>query len=73
MKNTFFFFKNPEEGSRTVTYAAISPELEGKGGSYLSNCTVVKMNSFAKDKDFCEKFFNFTCNQILNIEKFGKI
>jgi len=63
------FFKTPEEGSRTVTYAAISPRLEGKGGSYLSNCTLVKISSLAKDLSLGEKFFKVTCD-MLDIEDF---
>jgi len=63
------FFKTPEEGSRTVIYAAIAPKLEGRGGSYLSNCTLVKISSFAKDLSLGEKFFKYTCN-MLDVEDF---
>lgn len=50
------FFKNTEEGSRTIVYAAISPRIEGKGGSYLSNCVRVPVNSLAKNKKLREEF-----------------
>lgn len=63
------FFKTPEQGSRTITYAAISPRLEGKGGSYLSNCTLVKISSLAKDLSLGEKFFQVTCD-MLGIDDF---
>ncbi|GAB0099637.1 dehydrogenase/reductase SDR family member on chromosome X [Sergentomyia squamirostris] len=63
------FFKNPEQGSRTVVYAAISPRLEGKGGSYLSNCRLHRTHSMAKDKNACEKLFDFT-REMLKIDDF---
>lgn len=71
----FFFgicpLQNTEEGSRTIVYAAIAPRVEGKGGSYLSNCVRVPVNSLAKDRNFLEKFFSFTCN-LLDIKTFGE-
>lgn len=63
--------QNTEEGSRTIVYAAISPKIEGKGGSYLSNCVRVPVNSLAKNKKLREEFFSFTCN-LLDIKEFGK-
>ncbi|CRK88704.1 CLUMA_CG002366, isoform B [Clunio marinus] len=54
------FFKTPEEGSRTVVYAAISPKLEGDGGTYLSNCTKWNYHKSSDDPVECEKLFNFT-------------
>lgn len=70
--NAFVFFaQNTEEGARTIVYAAISPRVEGKGGSYLSNCVRVPVNRLAKDTKLREKFFEFTCN-LLKIKQFGK-
>ncbi|XP_058458923.1 dehydrogenase/reductase SDR family member on chromosome X [Malaya genurostris] len=57
-------FKNPEQGSRTIVYAAIAPELEGKGGTYLSNCRVMTCHRFWKNSVQCEKFFRFTCDTL---------
>lgn len=65
------FFKSAEAGSRTITYAAISPRIENKGGSYLSNCRFVKSHAMAKDKPLCKKLFEYTCD-ILSIREFGK-
>lgn len=64
------FFKSAEEGSRTITYAAISPRIESKGGSYLSNCRFVRSHRMAKDKPLCKKLFEYTCD-ILQIKEFG--
>lgn len=33
-------FKNVEQGASTSVYAALAPELEGKGGEYLENCAI---------------------------------
>lgn len=66
------FYKSPEEGSRTVVYAAISPNLEAKGGSYLSNCMTMSPHSAASDARECQKLFDFTC-KLLKIENFGML
>lgn len=63
--------QNTEEGARTIVYAAISPRVEGKGGSYLSNCVRVPVNGAAKNKDLRQKFFDFTC-KLLDIKEFGR-
>lgn len=61
-----------EEGSRTIIYAAICPELEGKGGVYLTNCLIKPpANEVAHDDVECEKLFNYTCD-MLNIKNYGK-
>lgn len=65
-----YMFKTPEEGSRCVVHAAIGKKLEGRGGSYLSNCVRAQMHPAAKDPKRCEKFFKFCC-ELLGIEQFG--
>lgn len=65
------FFKNAEQGSRTIVYAAISPRIENKGGSYLSNCRFVRTHKMAKDRALCKKLFEYTCD-LLQIKEFGK-
>lgn len=57
-------FKNPEQGSRTVVYAAIDPKLEGKGGTYLSNCRVAGCHRHWKNSVQCDKLFQFTCDTL---------
>ena len=52
-------------------YAAIAPKLEGKGGSYLSNCLYATSHKLAKNASECKKLFDFTCN-MLKIKDFGK-
>lgn len=52
-------------------YAAISPKLECKGGSYVSNCRMIRTNAMTKDIALCEKLFKFTCD-MLKIKEFGQ-
>jgi hypothetical protein len=35
-------FKTIEQGASTTIWAAVAPELDGKGGLYLENCTIGK-------------------------------
>jgi NAD(P)-dependent dehydrogenase (short-subunit alcohol dehydrogenase family) len=35
-------FKTPEQGAATSTWAATSPQLEGRGGVYCENCDIAK-------------------------------
>lgn len=65
------FSQTPERGSRTIVYAAITPEIEGHGGTYLSNCCTDKAHQLAADQKECKKFFHFTCN-LLKIDDFLK-
>lgn len=67
----FFVPQTSERGARAIIYAAISPDLEGKGGSFISNCRVSGSNAVTNNDAECKKFFEFTCN-ILKIEEFGK-
>lgn len=64
--------QKPEAGSRTIVYAAISPYLEGKGGTYLSNCYYDKAHKKAEKPSETKKLFDFTC-ELLKIQKFGEV
>jgi NAD(P)-dependent dehydrogenase (short-subunit alcohol dehydrogenase family) len=35
-------FKTPEQGAATSVWAAVSPELEGRGGLYLEDCSIAQ-------------------------------
>jgi NAD(P)-dependent dehydrogenase (short-subunit alcohol dehydrogenase family) len=39
------YWKCPEQGAATSVWAAISKELEGKGGKYLENCSIAGPNT----------------------------
>jgi NAD(P)-dependent dehydrogenase (short-subunit alcohol dehydrogenase family) len=36
-------FKTPEQGASTTVWAAVSPQLEGKGGVYCEDCNIAKL------------------------------
>lgn len=68
--NFLLRLQTPEEGARTIMYAAISPKLEDKGGSYLSNCSKSKINPITNNVAACKKLFDFTLDS-LKIKDFG--
>lgn len=63
-------FKTPEEGSRSVVFAAIDPSIENEGGTYLSNCTRGPMHPDAKNFEKCKKFFDFSCG-LVKVTNYG--
>ncbi|XP_004534582.1 dehydrogenase/reductase SDR family member on chromosome X [Ceratitis capitata] len=63
-------FKTPEQGSRTVVFAAIDAQVEGRGGSYLSNGGLGQIHRDAKNPEKCEQLFKFSC-ELLKIKDFG--
>ena len=36
-------FKTPEQGAATATWAATSPQLEGRGGEYCEDCDIARL------------------------------
>lgn len=41
-------FKTPEQGAATATWAATSPQLDGRGGLYLEDCDVARLDDSAE-------------------------
>ena len=66
--------KNLQEGAATQIYAATAPELEGKGGLYLSDCQIMTVSdeivgqhalrSFAFDTELAEKLWSVSENMV---------
>lgn len=67
----FAFLQSSDRGANAIVHAAISPELETAGGSYISNCRISDANALANDESECKKFFDFSC-KLLKIERFGE-
>lgn len=65
-------FQTPSEGAITVVYASIAKSLQGKGGSYLSNCRIVPTANMCYSTKLQKKFFDYT-NNLLKIEEFGVV
>ena len=38
----------PKEGAKCIVYAAVSPEMKGRGGVYLKSCKDANPNSTAR-------------------------
>lgn len=67
------FFKSAGQGARTILHAVMAPQLEGKGGSYVSNCTLMPTRQpAAKDAELCARLFTVTCQE-LGIGDFFKV
>jgi len=63
-----YFCKTPEEGSRTVVYASISPELEGCCG-YYANCQPAKYSSYSDDENLQKELYEIS---LVMVQKFLK-
>ncbi|XP_072376332.1 polyprenol dehydrogenase-like [Diabrotica undecimpunctata] len=63
-------FKSPEKGATPILYACLSPYIEEKGGTYISNCKVVPASAPTNCEELQKKLFDFT-NKLLDISEFG--
>lgn len=83
MEEGVFRFKSVEAGAATQVYAATAPELEGKGGIYLSDCQVRQINdkdvgeqylrSYAMDKELAHRLWNVSEKLLGNTSSPGKL
>jgi WW domain-containing oxidoreductase len=53
----YFFFKTLEEGTSPQVYAAVHPELNGKGGLLICDCNICPMSSYSQDQEVQKRFF----------------
>lgn len=56
-------FKNPSQGATPIVYAAVSGEIEGQGGIYISNCGKAQASEETEDKDIRQRLFNLSLEQ----------
>jgi hypothetical protein len=75
-------FKNLEQGASTSIWAAVAPELDGKGGLYLENCSIspcfstkeevyknyIGYLSYAVDSNNAEKLWNLSEKMIADLK-----
>jgi NAD(P)-dependent dehydrogenase (short-subunit alcohol dehydrogenase family) len=54
------FLKSIPQGSATSVFAAVHPELKGKGGLYLDDCNVAESSEYAKDEKEQLKLFDLS-------------
>ena len=56
------------QGAATTLTAAVSPELEGKSGAYLSDCQVIAPSKEAQDEALAKRLWEVTEQQICEAE-----
>lgn len=56
--------KSVQEGASTQVMVATSPELEGVGGKYFSDCKEVKPSSHALDMEVSKKLWDVSVNMV---------
>lgn len=54
------FFQTPREGAATTLYGAVSPELTGKSGAYLTDCAVGAVGGAATDAALAEHVWHLS-------------
>ncbi|RWR99858.1 dehydrogenase-like protein [Dinothrombium tinctorium] len=59
-----FMFRTAEEGAETVLFAALSKEMEGVGGKYLEDCSIVNSSAFSYNIEAQNKLWNETLNML---------
>ncbi|XP_069680516.1 polyprenol dehydrogenase-like [Periplaneta americana] len=65
-------FKTPEQGAITIVHACLSPQLEGLGGSYISNCRETSVSPSANDQKIQAKLWEVMLS-LIGVEKFGDL
>jgi len=56
----FFMLKDVPQGAATTLYAAVSPDLEDKGGNYLEDCAVSKSKNQQVNDECAEELWQYS-------------
>lgn len=67
-----FNIQTPAQGAETIIHACLAPDLEGCGGSYLSNCQETAVNPKASSKEVQNKLWSVMLSCI-EAEKFANL
>lgn len=68
--------QTPSQGADVEVYAALSEELENRGGTFLGNCIIVNPNPQAEDSEIQTRLWEMSCNILkldYNSQKFLSI
>ena len=61
----YLFTKTPWQGAQTTIYCAVSEEMEGVSGQYLSDCKIKKLaNSQATDDSIAERLWEVSMQMV---------
>ena len=55
-----FWMLTPEEGAKTLVWAAAEPGIEAQGGNYFQDCAVRKPSKAAHDQQASERFWELS-------------
>jgi hypothetical protein len=69
---TAFNIQTPGQGAETIIHACLAPGLEGRGGSYLSNCRETAVSSKASCQEVQNKLWSVMLSCI-EAEKFANL
>ncbi len=58
------FTKSLAQAAATSVFAATAPELEGRGGAYLSNCFVDRINKVAEDETLQDRVMEMSVGMV---------
>ena len=65
----WLFFKSAWQGAQTSIYCAVSEEMEGVSGQYVSDCKLKKpLNPQATDDDIAERLWEVSA-QLVGLDK----
>lgn len=65
-------FKTPKRGAETTVHACLASSLEGRGGSYLSNCRETAVSPKADDQEVQNKLWSIMLS-LIEVEKFADL
>jgi len=72
LNDVAFNFQTPKQGAETIVHACLASDLEGCGGSYLSNCQVTPVSPKADDQEVQNKLWSIMLS-LIEVEKFADL
>ena len=60
----YFLLKTPWQGAQTTIYCAVSEEMEGVSGQYLSDCKIKKLSANATDDSIAERLWEVSMQMV---------
>ncbi|KAK9837292.1 hypothetical protein WJX81_004012 [Elliptochloris bilobata] len=63
-----FWIKSTEQGAATTVTAAVSPELAGESGAYLTDCQIAVPSKEAQDEALAKELWDVTERQLAEAE-----
>ena len=72
LSDVAFNFQTPKQGAETIVHACLASDLEGCGGTYLSNCREIAVSSEANDQAVQNKLWSIMLS-FIEVEKFADL